>query len=75
LNANLQKGPVPEINGPESSQRYFFAQATVNWHWSAQWVLSFHAIRLSNRYGNPAISPSSNGVSVDIVRQFLRMDL
>jgi hypothetical protein len=75
LSANLQKGPEPGANGPVSSQRYIFAEATANWHWSAQWLLSFHAIRVSNRYGNPGVSPSSNEVSVDIVRQFLRTDL
>jgi hypothetical protein len=75
LNATLQRGPVPEVTGPASSQRYVYAQATANWHWSPQWVLSLHALRVSNRYGTPAVSPASTGVSVDIIHQFLRTDL
>jgi hypothetical protein len=75
LNAALQKQQLPQFGEAVGSQRYTYAQWTANWHWTPQWTLSLHAMRLSNRYGSPAVSPSSTGVSVDITRQFLRTDL
>jgi hypothetical protein len=55
--------------------RYFNAQLTADWHWTEQWIISMHARRITQKYGPPPVSAGSNGVSVDIVRQFLRIDL
>jgi hypothetical protein len=73
LNAVFQSQQLPTAGGAVSSQRYTYVQWTANWHWTPQWALSLHAVRVSNRYA--AVSPSSTGVSVDIIRQFLRTDL
>jgi hypothetical protein len=71
-NPNL---PNPNLRGVEVNGEYFNAQFTANWHWTAQWLISMHVIRVSQERGPPTISIASNEVSVDIVRQFLRHDL
>jgi hypothetical protein len=58
-----------------SDVRYANVQLTANWHWTAQWIIGMHATRVTQQYGPPTVSGASSGVSVDIVRQFLRFDL
>jgi hypothetical protein len=55
--------------------RYFYMQLTAEWHWTHQWVISMHATRVTQQSSPPPYSAASGGVSVDIVRQFLRIDL
>jgi hypothetical protein len=55
--------------------RYLNVAVTANWHWTPQWLISIHAIRITQQYSPPPVTATSNGVSVDIVRQFLRHDL
>jgi hypothetical protein len=55
--------------------RYFYAQLTADWHWTEQWIISMHATRVSQESHPPPFSAASSGVSVDIVRHFLRIDL
>jgi len=55
--------------------RYYYAQLTADWHWTEQWIISMHATRVSEQSHPPPFSTASSGVSVDIVRHFLRMDL
>jgi hypothetical protein len=77
---NQARNPMP-IGGPGAlgtaniDVRYFYAQLTANWHWTAQWVISMHATRVSEQSHPPPFSAASSGVSVDIVRHFLRIDL
>jgi hypothetical protein len=54
---------------------YFNVQLTADWHWTEQWIISMHATRITQQFGPPPVSAASSGVSVDIVRQFLRIDL
>jgi hypothetical protein len=77
---NQARNPMP-IGGPGAlgttniDVRYFYAQLTANWHWTQQWVISMHATRVSEQSHPPPFSAASSGVSVDIVRHFLRIDL
>ncbi|MGO9993440.1 MAG: hypothetical protein ACLPTF_13120 [Steroidobacteraceae bacterium] len=75
VNGTWQKALNPGLNGASSSVRYLNAQLTANWHWTSQWLISMHVLRVSQERGPPTITVASNGVSVDIVRQFLRSDL
>jgi hypothetical protein len=55
--------------------RYFYAQLTAEWHWTPQWIISMHATRVTQQSSPPPFNAASSGVSVDIVRHFLRIDL
>jgi hypothetical protein len=55
--------------------RYSYTQLTAEWHWTPQWIISMHATRVTQQTSPPPYSAASSGVSVDIVRQFLRVDL
>jgi hypothetical protein len=59
----------------ESEVLYLNAQFTANWHWTPQWLIAAHVTRIAQQYGLPPVSAASTGVSVDVVRQFLRIDL
>jgi hypothetical protein len=58
-----------------SEVRYLNAQLTANWHWTPQWIISMHATRITQQYGLPPVGAASSGVSLDIARHFLRLDL
>jgi hypothetical protein len=75
LGANWQKIKNPAYVGGESTVHYLNAQLTANWHWTALWTLSMRVVRVTQEYGPPAVSAASSGVSLDIVRQFLRTEL
>jgi hypothetical protein len=62
------------LSGRESTVRYLNAQLTANWHWTPQWTVSLHATRITDQYGPPAASAASTGFSLDLSRQFLRME-
>jgi hypothetical protein len=55
--------------------RYFYAQLTADWHWTEQWIVSMHATRVTQQSTPPPYNAASSGVSIDIVRHFLRIDL
>ena len=75
VNAIWEKAANPNLRGIELSGKYSNVVLTANWHWTEQWLISMHAIRVSQERGPPTINIASNEVSVDIVRQFLRHDL
>jgi hypothetical protein len=76
---NQAHNPVPVAQGASGTAntevRYFYAQLTADWHWTEQWVISMHATRVSEQSHPPPFSAASSGVSIDIVRHFLRIDL
>jgi hypothetical protein len=57
------------------NRRYLTAQLAANWHWTEQWTVSLQATRAALTYGPPTISTAANGVSLNLTRQFPRMDL
>jgi hypothetical protein len=79
LSGAWQKAQIPIVGGglgrpggPTATVKYLNAQLSANWHWTAQWVLSMHATRISDEYGPPTLSGASTNFSVDLTRQFLR---
>jgi hypothetical protein len=72
--------PVPlssqaTLGAAGTEVRYAYVQLTAEWHWTPLWIISMHATRITQQSAPPPYSAASSGVSVDIVRQFLRADL
>jgi hypothetical protein len=61
-----------EFNTQESTYRYLNAQLAARWHWTPQWVVSVTVNRITQQYGSPSVTGDSSGVSIDLIRQFLR---
>jgi hypothetical protein len=72
---NWQITNNPLNTGGSLEQRYIYATIAANWHWTEQWVVTLQAIKVAERYGQPQINGTSNGVSLQIARQFYRTDL
>ncbi len=75
VNGAWQKESDPIRTGETIHLRYLNMQMTAAWNLTPQWVLSLHASRNSREYGPPRVSANSTGVSLDVVRQFLRTNL
>lgn len=71
----LPGGSQAVLGAAATEVHYFNAQLTADWRWTEQWIISMHATRITQQYGPPSVSAASSGVSVDIVRHFLRIDL
>lgn len=74
-NLSRQHNSNPAANGGSNQYNYNYATISANWHWTEQWVLTLQATRIDERYDVPAVTGTSSGVSLQISRQFLRMDL
>jgi hypothetical protein len=70
-----QNTATPSSNGALYSTRYLSGQLSADWHWTPTWVISLHTTWTNSKYGVPASSAQSTGVSLEISRQFLRIDL
>jgi hypothetical protein len=73
--ATYQKTATPSSNGANSSLRYLSGQLSAEWHWTPTWVVALNTTWVSVKYVLPPISAQSSGVSLEISRQFLRIDL
>jgi hypothetical protein len=66
----------PLITGGYSTRRFYDGDVSANWHWTEQWVLSLHVNKIGQQFGaqpgQHSVSPTSNGVSFEISRQFYR---
>jgi hypothetical protein len=71
----LPIGAQGALRTANAEVRYFYAQLTADWHWTEQWIISMHATRVSEQSHPPPFSAASSGVSIDIMRHFLRIDL
>ena len=72
---DYQNTATPYSNGALLSVRYFSGQLSADWHWTQNWVISLHTNWVSSKYEMPSISAQSTGASLEISRQFLRIDL
>jgi hypothetical protein len=70
-----QNTATPAPNGALYSTRYVSGQLSADWHWTPTWVISLHTTWTNSKNGVPAFSAQSTGVSLEISRQFLRIDL
>jgi hypothetical protein len=64
---------VAAPNGAENDLRELNLAFTANWHWTPQWVVSMGVTKISQQYGPPTVSAASTGISLSIVRHFLRI--
>jgi hypothetical protein len=66
----------PLVTGGTSARRFYDVDLSANWHWTEQWVVGLHLSKLGQEFaatlGERAIGPTSNGVSLEISRQFYR---
>jgi hypothetical protein len=75
-NASYQTNSYPLNRGTGSyEQRYYYTALSAVWHLTEQWSVTLQTTKILQRYGSPAITGTSNGVSVQISRQFYRKDL
>lgn len=72
---NWQTNTNPLTAGGTSEIRYYYGSISANWHWTEQWVVTLQAIKVAERYGEPTLSVTSNGLNLQISRQFFRTDL
>lgn len=73
--ASYQTNTYPAANGASYGQRFYDVALSAGWHATEQWVVTLQATKLLQRYGSPAQTGTSNGVSIEISRQFYRKDL
>jgi hypothetical protein len=71
LNPQVSAG-VAQLNSRDLTLHYLNTQLVANWHWTPQWIVSLGVTRLTEQYGPPTVSAGSTGVSLSLVRQFLR---
>lgn len=66
----------PLITGGYSTRRFYDGDISANWHWTEQWVVSLHVSKIGQQFapqfGQRSVSPTSNGASFEISRQFYR---
>jgi hypothetical protein len=66
----------PLLTGGNTTRRFYNVDLSGTWHWTEQWVFSMHVNKIEQQYSaqpnQPAVSPSSSGVSVQLARQFYR---
>ncbi len=66
---------TPNSTGALSTVRYYSGKLSASWNWTPQWVVSLQTTWVRVKYELPPVNPQSSGVSLQISRQFLRMDL
>jgi hypothetical protein len=62
----------PAIGGGSVDRRFYDIDLSAQWHWTEQWSVTLGARILGQRYDHPAVSAVSNGLSLEISRQFYR---
>jgi hypothetical protein len=72
---NYQRAQDPLTDGGYTRRSYFSTDASIQWHWTPVWSINLHATRVNARSESFTVSTASNSVSLEIARQFLRMDL
>jgi hypothetical protein len=71
-NAIWQNLSNPVIGGGSIDRRFYDIDFSAQWHWTEQWSVTLGSRILGQRYDQPAVSAASNGLSLEISRQFYR---
>lgn len=66
---------TPSSTGELATVRYYSGKLSASWNWTPQWVISLQATWVRVKYELPPENPQSSGISLQISRQFLRIDL
>jgi hypothetical protein len=62
----------PLITGGSTQRRFYSGDLSTIWHWTEQWMLTLHVTKIGQKIQQPSINATSNGVSLEISRQFHR---
>jgi hypothetical protein len=62
----------PLVGGGSSERRFYDADLSAIWRLTEQWLVTVHASKLGQLYGAPTVSATSNGLSLEVARQFYR---
>jgi hypothetical protein len=64
----------PVIGGGTTTRKYYYGDLTATYHWTENWLITGHITKLSQQYtlAGANVSPTSNGVRLEIMRQFYR---
>lgn len=65
----------PLGSGATAARTFFLGDVSATWHWTEVWAITFEAKRATTQYEALQVSTNSTGVSVEISRQFPRIDL
>lgn len=78
LNAGFawQNISTPLVTGESATRQFYDLDLSALWKWTEQWTIAMHVARIEQRLeaaaGQPAVSPASNNVTLEISRQFYR---
>jgi hypothetical protein len=75
MKADYQNTNTPLASGLSTGVRYFSGALSADWNWTPTWIISLRANWVSVKYELPPEAAQSTGVSLEISRQFLRIDL
>jgi len=65
----------PVTSGGTTSRTFFLADVAATWHWTEVWTITLEAKRQSTQYEVPQVSPTAITVSLELAKQFPRIDL
>jgi hypothetical protein len=72
---NYQETATPGPEGELFTVHYFLGQLSAQWYWTPQWVISVQTTLIRSKYDISApVNAESTGASLQITRQFLRID-
>ena len=60
----------PVVGGGSADRRFYDIELSAQWHWTEQWSVTLGSRILGQRYDKLAVSAASNGLSLEISRQF-----
>jgi hypothetical protein len=72
---SYQRNQDPPSNGAFASRSFFSGDLSADWKWTPDWTISLHGTRVDESYRTLGLTAASNRVSLQISRQFLRIDL
>jgi len=72
---SYQTTATPAPNASLYSTHYFSGQLSAAWHWTPNWLITLNTRWIKVRYDLPPVEAQSTGVSLQISRQFYRIDL
>jgi hypothetical protein len=70
-----QRTQDPTATGGYSERSYFSGEASALWNWTPNWTITLRATKVNANYETLRVGVASSGISLEISRQFLRIDL
>jgi hypothetical protein len=72
---SYQRNQDPPSNGAFASRSFFSGDVSADWKWTPDWTISLHGTRVDESYKTLGLDAASDRISLQISRQFLRVDL